>query len=194
MKMTTSAAATVNTRVFVFVVWTNASRVLNSVTGGGLTWTIDRQVKNAANYHVAMASAYAPSGLPTKTAITATFSGSVNHGDMAAVSFSGIAPNSAVDAAATSVDSGFAGWSATTTTTNANDLVLGFSTVDAVTTNTPTAPNIEIHDINNVNFYSSAASEYQIVSTAGAKTVSGTWANAAGAIGNATVVVAYKGS
>jgi hypothetical protein len=192
MKLTTKATAAANTRIFAFVVWTNASRTLSSVSGGGLTWTVDAQVKNAANFHVAIASANAPSGLASGVTITATFSGAVKHGDIAAASFSGVSATSPVDAVATNIQNGSANWTATINSTNANDLVLGWSVLDAITTSTPAAPNIEIHDFNNANFFSSATSVYQIEITTGAKTVNGTWASAAGAIGNATVAVAYK--
>jgi hypothetical protein len=116
MKLTTTAAAAANTRVFAFVVWSGASQTLTSVSGGGLTWTVDSQFKDPANYHVAIASANAPSGLATKTAIQATFSASTSHGDLAAVSFSGIAAASPIDAAVTNGQSGVAGWNATLTT------------------------------------------------------------------------------
>ena len=192
MRLTTSASAGPNTRVFAFVAWTSANRSLHSVSGGGLTWTIDNQVKNAANYHVAIASASAQSGLASGVTITATFTGSINHGEMAAASFSGIATTSSVDAVGENTQSGTGAWTAIVTTSNPNDLVLGWSVIDAITTSTPTPPNIQIHDFSNANFHTSVASEYQIETTAGAKTVSGTWASAAGATGNATVVVAYK--
>ena len=91
MRFTTSAAAVARSRVFVFVTWNNATRTLTSLSGGGLTWTVDVQAKDSSNTHGAIASASAPAGLVSGTALTATFSGSVGHGLMAAASFTGIA-------------------------------------------------------------------------------------------------------
>ena len=194
MKMTTTKAAAAGTRVFAFVNWSGGSSTLSSVSGGGLTWTVDGQVKGAlSDYRVGIASAYAPAGLPSGTALTATFSAGATHGDMAAASFRGIASSAPVDVVAKSTQNGVTNWSASITTVNANDLVLGASIFDGQVTNTPTAPNLLIQSFNNVPFYSALTSEYQIATTAGTKTVSGTWSgNTTGSITNATVVVAYK--
>jgi hypothetical protein len=192
IKLTTTAAAAAHSRVIVFVDWNNASRTLTSVSGGGLTWAVDRQVKDTSNYHAAIASADAPSGLPSGTVITASFSAGTTHGLIAAASFTGIAPTSAVDVANSATQSGVAAWSAGVTTTNANDLVVGFSTIDANATSTPTAPNTELHDFGDANYFGWATSAYRIESSVGAKTVNGTWSRATGSTANSTVVVAYK--
>ena len=194
MKMTTSKAASAGTRVFAFVNWSSGSSTLASVSGGGLTWTVDQQVKGVySNYRVAIASAYAPSGLPSGTILTATFSASSVHGDMAAASFKGIASSSPVDVAVKATQNAVTNWSASITTVNPNDLVLGASIFDGQVTNAATAPNVLIQTFQNVNFYSALTSEYQIATTAGAKTVNGTWTgNTSGSTTNATVVVAYK--
>jgi hypothetical protein len=141
---------------------------------------------------VAIATANAPNGLTSGTQITATFSGAVTLGDMAAASFSGIAATSPVDVGATSTQSGVAGWTATVTTTNPNDLLLGLSEIDAVTSSTAIAPNLQLHNFNQASFKSSVTSEYQIDNSIGSPVVNGTWASASGATANATVVVAYK--
>jgi len=192
MTLTTSAGAVANSRVVVYVVWYQATRTLTSVTGGGLTWTIDAQAMNTSNFHVAIASAAAPFGLNPGQVLTATFSGSVVHGLIAAASYTGIAPTAPVDVAASTSQDGVLAWSANATTTNANDLVLGWSTIDANATSTPTAPNTEIHDFGDINFFSWATSTYRIESAAGVKTINGTWSRNTGSTANATLVVAYK--
>ena len=193
MGLTTSAPASAQSRVFVFVVWAG-SGTLSSVSGGGLTWTVDGQAPGPYNdYRVGIASASAPSGLASGTVITATFSSSVNHGNIAAASFLGIATTSPVDVVANSSQLGVTAWSAPITTVNPNDLVLGASIMDALVNNTPGAHNILIQSFQNPNFYSSLTSEYQVVTSAGTKTVNGTWAGTtAGSIENATIIVAYK--
>jgi len=190
--LTTTAAAAPGSRVFVFVNWKNASRTLASVTGGGLTWTIDRQAQDARNFHGAIASATAPTGLAAGTVITANFSGPVTKGLIAAASFTGIASASPLDASGSNVQAGVAAWTASVTTTNANDLVLGWSGINAQATSTATAPNVEIHDVRNSAYSESATSAYRIESTAGVKAVNGTWSQPSGATANITVVAAYR--
>ncbi len=177
-----------------FVQWANASRTLSSVAGGGLTWTVDFQAKESNNEHLAIASADAPAGLASGTVVTATFSGSVTLGLMSGASFTGIASASPVDAATSATQAGVRPWTATVTRTNATDLVLGVSTIDANATSTATAPNTEIHDFGNSAYFSWMTSTYAITSATGATTVAGTWSANSGAIGNLTLAVAYKGA
>jgi Abnormal spindle-like microcephaly-assoc'd, ASPM-SPD-2-Hydin len=192
MTLTTSGAAVAGARVFVFVSWTHSTRTLTSVTGGGLTWTVDRQQKATGNNaRVAIASAAAPTGLASGVVLTATFSGPVTHGLIAAASFTGVATTAPVDATGSATGTGTA-WSGSVTTTNANDLVLGFSTIDANATSAPTAPNTEIHDFGNTSYYGWATSVYRIETTTGTKTVNGTWSSSSGSTGSVTIVVAYK--
>ena len=192
MTLTTSATAAPNTRVFLLVDWYHASRTLTSVSGGGLTWTIDVQAIDPTRYHAAIASASAPIGLPVGTVITATFSGAVVHGLIAATSFSGIAATSPRDATGTNLQGTGAAWTGSVTTTNPSDLIIGWSGIDSATTSTPNAPNIEIHDVSNSDYWESETSVYRIESTPGVKTVNGTWANTTNATANVTVVAAYK--
>jgi hypothetical protein len=189
----TSAAAAAGSRVYVFVNWNDPSRTLTSVTGGGLTFTIDNQAKSTNDdTHAAIASAPAPAGLPTNTVLTATFSGSVTHGLMAAGSFNGIAATSPLDGTGTSNQGAVAAWSCNVTTTNPSDLVLAWSGIDANTTSTPTAPSTELHDFGDANYYQWATSDYRIESTAGLKTVAGTFASTSLATSNLTICAGYK--
>jgi len=192
MTLTTGAAAVAGSRVVVFVEWAQATRTLSSLSGGGLTWTVDFQTKESNNNHLAIASAYAPSGLASGTSLKATFSGSVTHGLIAAASFTGVAATSPVDATASATQAGVRAWTAALTTVNPTDLVVGLSTIDANTTDTPTAPNAEIHDFGNSAYYGWATTVYQTATAAGAKTLAGTWAANSGATGNLTIAVAYK--
>ena len=192
MTLTTAAAAAAPSKIVLYLVWNNGSGTLLSVTGGGLTWTIDRQGKNTSNFWGAIVSADAPFGLAPGQVITARFSRSVTHGLIAGASFTGVAPATAPDASVLSTQGGVVGWTAGLTTTNANDLVVGWSTIDANATSTPTAPNVEVHDFGNSVFFSWATSVYRIESTAGLKTVNGTWSRSTGSTANATLAVAYK--
>jgi hypothetical protein len=193
MTLTTSATAAPNTRVFLFVDWNHGSRTLSSVSGGGLTWSVDVQARDQSRNHGAIASANAPAGLPAGTVITATFPGSVLHGLIAAASFTGIVSTNPVDATASNIQRTGVAWTCSVTTTNPNDLVVGWSGIDGTTTSTPTAPNVEIHDVSNSVYNESDTSVYQVASTSGSKTVNGTWANMSGSTANTTVAAAYKG-
>ncbi len=87
-------------------------------------------------------------------------------------------------------------WTTSVTTTNANDLVLGWSGIDtasASTASTPTAPSTEIHDFGDTNLGEHATSVYRIESATGAKTVAGTWASLSGSTASITVAAAYRG-
>jgi hypothetical protein len=193
MTLTTTAAATAGSRVFVFVDWTNSTRTLTSVAGGGLSWTVDVQAKATnSNIRQAIASARAPSGLASGTVITATFSGSVVHGLISAASFTGIAATTPLDVVANATQAGVTNWSCTVTTTNPNDLVLGWSTIDANATSTPTTPNTEIHDFGDVNYYGWATSVYRIENSTGAKTLNGVWSRNNLSTSNITVCASYK--
>lgn len=193
MTINTTAAAAAGSRVFLFVNWNNSTRTLSAVTGGGLTWTIDHQAKATnSNTRAAIASAPAPNGLPANTQLKATFSGSVTHGLIAAASFTGIAATAPLDGVGSATQGAVANWACTVTTTNANDLVLGWSGIDANTTSTATAPNTEIHDFGNANYYQWASSAYRTDTSTGAKTVNGTWLRTTGATSNLTICTAYK--
>ncbi len=189
----TSGAAAAGSRVFVFVNWTQATRTLTSVTGGGLTWTIDTQAKATnGNTRAAIASAPAPTGLATNTQLKATFSGSVTHGLMSAASFKGIAATSPLDGTANTTQAGVVGWTCSVTTTNPSDLVLGWSSVDANATSTAAAPSTELQDFGDVNYYGWSTSVYRIESAAGSKTVNGTWSNNTASTSNLTLCAGYK--
>jgi hypothetical protein len=191
--LTTSGAVPAGSRVFAFVDWNNSTRTLTSVTGGGLTWTVDVQAKATnSNIRQAIASALAPAGLPGSTVLTATFSGSVGHGLIAAASFTGIAATTPLDATTSNTQAGVTAWSCALTTTNASDLVLGWSTIDANATSTAAVPGTEIHDFGDANYYGWATSVYRIETSAGAKTVSGTWSTNNLSSSNLSVCAAYK--
>ena len=111
---------------------------------------------------------------------------------IAATSFSGIAATSPRDATGTNLQGTGAAWTGSVTTTNPSDLIIGWSGIDSATTSTPNAPNIEIHDLSNSDYWESETSVYRIESTPGVKTVNGTWANTTNATANVTVVAAYK--
>jgi len=74
LPVTTSGAIAAGSKIILSAGWRTAS-TLSSVSGGGLTWTIDRQFRNAGlSQSAALVTADAPSGLASGTTITLTFS------------------------------------------------------------------------------------------------------------------------
>jgi len=194
MKLKTAAAAAPGSRIVLFLSWAHRTRTLASVAGGGLTWSVDVQASDASdnNNHGAIASAYAPDGLPSGTVITATFSAAVVHGFIAAVSFTGIASSDPVDTATSTVQGGVAAWNATLPSARSGDLVVGWTNLDAVTGDTANPSVSELVDMSDADYWGSATAVYTVAQANGPATVSGTWARAGGSTGNVTVAVAYR--
>ena len=192
MTLTTAAAAAAHTRVFVFVEWNHASRTLTGLAGGGLTWTVDTQAKEANNNHLAIASADAPAGLASGVVLTATFSGSVSHGLIAAASFTGIASTSPLDAASSATGAGVRAWTATVTTTNADRPRARLQHDRRQHHQHRNRARKRDPRLRRPQLLRWATTTYQTTSTAGAKTSAGTWAANTAATGNLTITAAYK--
>src|SRR3954462_5320649 len=71
--LTTTAAVAVGGRVLVLVGWFINSVSTSTLSGGGLTWTKDVELRSGS-LHIAIHSAPAPAGLASSTVLTATFS------------------------------------------------------------------------------------------------------------------------
>jgi hypothetical protein len=104
----------------------------------------------------------------------------------------GVASLSPLDGTAANTQAGVTGWTCSVTTTNPNDLILGWSGIDANATSTPTAPNTELHDFGDIDYYQWSTSVYSIESTAGAKIVNGTWIRTTVPTSNLTLCAGYK--
>src|SRR4029079_1473739 len=126
--LTTSAAVPSGALAVVCVGWGHdVARTLSSISGGGLTWSIDHQqpFSGAIEWGFAVVSAQAPAGLSSGTVLSTAFSGSI-FGSLIAGSYTtGLAPSSPVD-----VHAGAGGssdpWDTTAaTTTVADTLVIG---------------------------------------------------------------------
>jgi hypothetical protein len=190
---TVSTSATVSSggTLLVAVGWYGPS-VTVTVSGGGLTWTLDKQYNSASDsgIRIALYSAPAPSGLASATTITATPSGSVNNKLMAVAYTTGLATSSVVDGTPSGGQGVTAAWSSgSISTTVAADLILSASWHDGVSTNTASGGTTELDDFQNTNEAVSMTTGYQITSSTGSYTGTGTW----GAAGTyVAVAVAYK--
>lgn len=164
------------------VSWYNPG-VTASVAGGSLTWTNDVQKNGSSdtNYHLAIFSAQAPSGLASGTTITATFSGTAFGRSICGDYWTGVATSSPKEQSSTAGGTSATAWNGgSVTTANADDLLVLMGWGDVVaTTNTPTAPAIEIEDFNIASDAATWAMEYRIVAATGTYSLAGAWGSAA---------------
>lgn len=168
---------------------------ISSFSGGGLTWTIDKQGTGLGSIRLAIASAQAPSGLASGTTLTANYSASTPGArSLCGTSFLGVVTSSPVDG--TPDNKGFS--STTAWTSNGMTIQAGSAIVAAagnstnLLTSTPTNPLIEAHDFGNGGFSQTVG--YQIQASAGTYTSAGTWSSAASGTVNAVAYKAAAGS
>lgn len=199
--LTTGAAVAAGALVVVMVgVFSNFSGGVASVSGGGLTWTIDHE---AGSYlATAIASAPAPSGLASGQVITVTLDASLAPCFILAASFTGVDTGSGrvVDSDSGNADLS-AAWSTAALTVTSGDLVVAACTAvggGSTFTNTPGGGLTELHDIQGTGQDESTGA--YLVADASSETPSGTWsgtpdtyqaiavAYAAGAVPSATIL------
>jgi hypothetical protein len=162
---------------------------VSSVSGGGLTWAVDKTGGDGSFTYV-LASAQAPSGLAASTVITGNLSASVAGRGICGASLTGVATSSPLDV--TSGPTGFATttWTTASTTILAGSVLFGFSVnVNADARSTPTAPSVEDADLGAGAGTFGFTLAHRIETSAGAYTVAGVWAS--GTIGS-TIAAAYK--
>lgn len=193
--LTTSAAAVTGSRVFVVVNWFGV-RTLSSVSGGGLTWVVDKSQTNGSD-RVAIASADAPSGLASGTVITATLSGVATGKAIGGASATGIVTGSSGYLDVTGGNNPAAGtaWtSGNITTTNANDFIIAVAMADTSNngmSSTPTSPSIEIHDQPFNAAGEGMTSAYRIETVTGTIAIAGAW-NLSATVGTTVAIASYK--
>jgi hypothetical protein len=176
--LTTAASVAAGGFIVVGVGYFHASATV-SLSGGGLTWATDKTGNNGS-VRSSVFSAQAPAGLASGTAITATFSVAVNVQGIGGYSFSGIATSAPLDATASATPTAGTAWNCGgVATLNASDIVLGWAMGDAATatTSTATGPFAELLDFAETTGGGETWTlVYQIVSSTGTYTPSGTWA------------------
>lgn len=194
--LTTTAAVPSGALVVVCVGWGNTvARTLSSISGGGLSWSVDKQqaFSGALEWGFAVASAQAPAGLASSTVLSTTFSGAILGSLIAGSYTTGLQTSSVVD-----VSDGAGGssdpWDTTaTTTTVADTLVIGGCFRNGNNTNTPSGGASELHDFVLVAEDWAQCTEYKILSAIGSASLTGTWTTAAGVPDWSAAFVAYKG-
>lgn len=191
----TTAAFTTTQNVAVggFIVLTatcNDSQSISSFSGGGLTWTIDKQGTGLGTSRVAIASAQAPAGLASGTTLTATFSASTGgQRSICGTSFLGVVASAPVDV---TDNVGFLSTTAWTTNSitvqNGSVIVVCAGNSTNLFTSTPTSPLIEAHDFGQGTGFCQTVC-YRIES-AGSYTSAGTWSSTSSGTVNAVAYLA----
>jgi hypothetical protein len=169
--------------------WFSSSNfTLTSVSGGGLTWAVDKQNNANGGYCTGIASAQAPSGLSASTVLTATMSGGSIIASMKAYYITGAATSTPVDATGSGGASGTSS-SVNVVTTNADDIIVYETWNDINGDITPTTGFTEIYDLLYVPDDIQCENGYRVVSATGTYGAGGTWT---GSKNWTTSAVAYK--
>lgn len=178
--------------IVVCVGWFGSTSALSSVSGGSLSWTIDKQGRAVSN-SVAIASAQAPSGLASGTTITATFpAADMSTRSISGLSFTGVKTSSPVDGTPVGpTDSAVAGWSTDSYSIAAGSVIVAidFNGFGPANNNTATSPSVEAHEAVDPTDFFGHVVEYRIESSAGSYTVAGSWGTFGDRSGN--IGVAY---
>lgn len=187
---TTTVAAAANTLIVVAVSnLTSTAPQLASVSGGGLTWSVDKTVAGGSASGTSIASAQAPSGLASGTTITATFTGTpAGARSIMGMSFTGIKTASAVGVTDGHSNALGTAWTTDSMTISPGSVIVAMAmNTTNLFTSTPTAPAVEASDFGSGGF--SQTTVYLIDGgSGGATTVAGTWSTAAN---SETVAVEY---
>lgn len=188
--LTTNAAVPAGAKI-ILNVQSYRGTAISSISGGGLTWSIDKQqaaTSGDTGVRAHICSADAPSGLASGTSITVTFSGIFDTCGIQGYYITGAATASPVDA------TGGAGTTGTTAaanvvTTNANDfLAESLYVIFVIGDITPAASITEVYDVAHADGNKHFCG-YRILSATGTYNVGGSWS---GSNVWAVAGVAYK--
>lgn len=186
---TTNAVASGATIIVGWGYFPSPVATVSSVSGGSLAWTVDKSgVGETGSFPgggttVGIASAYAPSGMPTSTTITVNFSGTTDPDVVVGgVSFLGVKTSSPVDGTPpliAGVSPAAAGWATTSQTLTAGSVLVSVDYQPlngGALTNTPTSPALEVFDIGD-SIAGTGVMSYRIESSAGSYNLAGTWSS-----------------
>ena len=195
----TTAAGAAGSRIFAFVWWFGTQTATDASSwGGGLDWVVDKQFRGSGggDQNVCIGTADCPGGWTLGTDIVPTFSATPSFGPgIAAASFTGVETGASGYLDGTppaGVDDFNEVWATgSIVTTNADDLLIGFSVGGSGTSNTAATNYTEIHDWV-AEGTQRCATVYRIVASASTYTPGGTWSTTVDFQTN--VGAAYKAS
>jgi hypothetical protein len=198
---TTNFATTANVTAGGLIVagaglYKNGSVTSLTVSGGGLTWQVDKfATPNGGdlNYVVAEFSAIAPVGLSSGTTLTLTLNGGGGCFDLGfgAAYFTGTDAVTWRDVAGAGSAGAAAAWTTSVTSTNADDVIVGFAWRESWSTadHVPGAGWTQGLEFTNATDPCDYVLVYQVVSSATAYSPNGTFG---GGAQSTSVAVAYK--
>lgn len=191
VSFTTTQAVSANGFIVVCVAWTGDTTALSTVSGGSLSWSIDKNATGAdvGTSRIAVCSAQAPSGLAGTTSVTATWPGGFTGVGLAigGMSFTGVKTSSPLDGTppAKQGQNAVTDWNTNSQTIVAGSVMVGLGNANTTTgTNAPVAPSLEAWEINDVPNQDVVVMEYRIESSAGSYAIAGTL-SASGNVGSA---------
>lgn len=191
--LTTTQNVASNGFIVLPVGWGDATKTLSSVSGGSLTWTIDKQgnAGNGSNGCSAIVSAQAPSGLASGTVITATYSGATVGRAIGGTSFTGVATSTPLDTSSGPTDfAATTAWTTASTTIAAGSVLVGVAhCTNTNDTSTITSPSVELQDFGGGAGTFGQTVGSRIEPAGGSVTVAGTWS---GSEQGTTNAAAYK--
>lgn len=177
----TTATAPASSLIIAVCTWGNATDVTGTMSGGSLTWTTDQSNVNAASFkhRIGIFSAPAAGGLVSGTTLTLTLSGSNSGSDIAICYVTGLdltGTRKDTSSGAANNGTGTQTWtSGASSTTNADDLLIGGSVIDSSTASTPTAGTTELFDFVATDNAWTHTVTYKIIAATGSQSLSGTW-------------------
>jgi hypothetical protein len=163
-----------------------------SFSGGGLSWTVDKQGHLVGGFEdgVAIGSAQAPAGLASSTVLTVTLSASIasQSAIVGVSSFTGVKTTSPVDGTPLGLTSAAtAAWSTGNYAITAGSLIFAMCAAEDVFTNTMSA-GTEAWE--GTSSFVHSAGGYRIEPSAGSYPVSGTWSSAGTNVNSAVAYLA----
>ena len=173
----------------------NVAVSVGTVTGGGLTWTVDKEHAPGGGVDgFAIISAQAPSGLAASTVITVPFVGGNGfYPILGGCSFTGVATSSPVDGTPLGVNgTGSTTWTSGSYAITAGSVIVGGAYADSGDSMAATA-GTELWDRNNGGGPSSHG-VYRIEASGGSYAVSGSWTGSGGYAGAAVAYLAAGGA
>jgi hypothetical protein len=190
----TTSAIAVGGFIVVSIGWFDPSNVapLSTLSGGGLSWTIDKQGRLAGGGFgpsEAIISAQAPAGLASGTTLTGTFAASMGNQtcEIGVSSFLGVKTSSPVDGTPTGPTNNASGatWVTSSYSIAAGSVLYAAANCGDTPTNTQTA-GTEAYEVHST--FTGLWGSYRIESSAGSYTLGG---NLSGAAQCDNVAVAY---
>jgi hypothetical protein len=161
--------------IVVIVSWFLENTTLSNISGGGLTWAIDRQGVNptAAQQNIALCSAQAPSGLASGQTLTANFSGSSQGITISGMSFTGVKTSAAEDVDTATAGNNTTNWATNSASIAAGSVLVGAAVNEAATDGAVTT-GTQAHEFWDGLSYGHVVG-YRIEPSAGSYTIAGTF-------------------